>query len=184
METLGKSIDTGGLQQKLSGEDQSECQVFKSFKHVSTNLRGGCKKLIRFGRKRYKDLRSSVRMLTHGGSAAGASGYGIGQRRFDFGKVFYRDFHLPPPVGILPGAAGEVLLLGFAGQVLLIDDREGAGGGQKEADGVAGESGGKQDRVEAGDFIFAGGVLEAISFLIDETGGAAGFDVAAGGEAG
>jgi hypothetical protein len=29
METLGKSIDTGGLQQVLSGEDQSEVPSFQ-----------------------------------------------------------------------------------------------------------------------------------------------------------
>ncbi len=44
-------------------------------------------------------------------------------------EVFHLDFHFSPPVGMLPGAAGEVLLLGFAGQVLLIDYGQDAGSG-------------------------------------------------------
>src|SRR6266851_987338 len=38
-------------------------------------------------------------------------------------QVFYRDFHLAPPIGILGRAAGQVLLFGFLSEVLLIEQQ-------------------------------------------------------------
>jgi hypothetical protein len=51
MKRLEKSIDTGGMQQVLSGEDQSEVPVFKSFKHVSTKPAADYNKIMRLDKK-------------------------------------------------------------------------------------------------------------------------------------
>ncbi len=64
--------------------------------------------------------------------------------------------HFPPPVGILPGAGGKVLLIRFAGQVFLIENGQGAGRGKQEAQGVAGKTSRGQSLVQLLDFRLAG----------------------------
>jgi hypothetical protein len=162
----------------LSGEDQSEVPVFKSFKHVSTKPAADYNKIMPLDRK----MCNMIPVWTHGASATGpfiaaserrlglflrtkdsicdrndvgaktfifrnlllaaASAYGFCKGGFNLREVFRGDLHFSAPVGILPGAAGEVLLFGFAGQVFLIDHRKAARGGEKEAEGIAAESGG------------------------------------------
>ena len=71
-----------------------------------------------------------------------AAGDCFGQAGFEGSEILHGDLHFSAPVGILPGAAGEVLLFGFAGQVLLIDDRERTRSREQEIDGVRCEAGG------------------------------------------
>ncbi len=107
--------------------------------------------------------------------------------------------HFAAPVGVLPSGAGKVLLFGFLGEVLLIEDKEaGAGGGEEPDDGVvefagelrrlggiAGVAGREEaEGVEHFDhlvLVFEAGahlVPEGI-FAAEEAGSAAGLDVAA-----
>src|SRR6185312_547084 len=96
----------------------------------------------------------------------------------DWTQIFYGHLHLPAPVGMLPGAGRQILLLGLSGQVFLIDDGQRTGRRQYEPQRIARESGPSQRILQPANFVPPGGPLLLIARRVHQTCVPPRFDVA------